>query len=68
MPYSLKRLEPITAEQVKEGFGNANLEVFTGSAELRSRLLGMEWENSVLLLMSSGTLTGWKLQSWPGIS
>ena len=62
----LKRLEPITAEQVKEGFGNANLEVFTGSAELRSRLLGMEWENSVLLLMSSGDFDGMEITELAG--
>ncbi|MCX6286214.1 MAG: Mur ligase family protein [Bacteroidetes bacterium] len=54
----LKRLPPITKEQVKEGFGNSLLEVFTDSKELRSRLLGMDWNNSVLLLMSSGDYDG----------
>ena len=54
----LKRLPPITKEQVKEGFGNPNLEIFTDSKELQSALLCMEWENSVLLLMSSGNYDG----------
>jgi len=54
----LKRLPPITKEQVIEGFGNPSLEVFTDSAELNSRLLSIDWNNSVLLLMSSGNYDG----------
>ena len=57
----LKRLPPITTEQVKEGFGNPALEVLTDSAELRMRLLGMDWNNAVLLLMSSGNYDGMDL-------
>lgn len=54
----LKRLPPITKEQVKEGFGNPKLDVYTDSAELQTKLLSMEWKNSVLLLMSSGNYDG----------
>jgi len=50
----LKRLPPITKEQVVEGFGNSGLEVLTDSKELQAMLRSMKWENSVLLLMSSG--------------
>jgi len=62
----LKRLPPITKEQVKEGFGNPGLEVFTGSKQLNTRLLGMGWDNSVLLLMSSGNYDGMDLAALAG--
>lgn len=62
----LKRLEPITAEQVKEGFGKPGLEVFTGSKELHQRLLGSDWVNSVLLLMSSGDFDGMDIAGLSG--
>jgi UDP-N-acetylmuramate: L-alanyl-gamma-D-glutamyl-meso-diaminopimelate ligase len=61
----LKRLEPLTKEQVKEGFGNTGLEVYTDSAELRSGLLAMNRDNSVLLLMSSGNFDGMDI---PGLA
>ena len=54
----LKRLPPITKEQVVEGFGNSGLEVFTDSKELQAGILRMVWKNSVLLLMSSGDFDG----------
>ena len=57
----LKRLPPITIEQVKEGFGNPALEVFTDSKELEARLLGMDRENLAVLLMSSGNYDGMDL-------
>ncbi len=62
----LKRLPPITAEQVKEGFGNPGLEVYTDSKELSSRLLQTEWKNSILLLMSSGDYDGIDLKILAG--
>ncbi len=54
----LKRLPPITEEQVKEGFGNPKLKVFTDSKKLQDELLSMDWKNSALLLMSSGNYDG----------
>ena len=54
----LKRLPPLSPEQVKEGFGNLGLSVFTDSKTLQENLLGMDWNNSVLLLMSSGNYDG----------
>ncbi len=62
----LKRLPPITKEQVKEGFGNSRLEVLTDSKELSKRLLGINWNNSVLLLMSSGNYDGLDLSALSG--
>ena len=54
----LKQLPPITEEQVKEGFGNTRLKVFTDSKKLQAELLSIDRENSVLLLMSSGNYDG----------
>ncbi len=54
----LKRLPPLTTEEVKNGFGNASLEVFNDSAKLFERLLKENQENCVFLMMSSGNYDG----------
>lgn len=53
-----KKLEAISAEQVKEAFGRDDLLVFTDSTALQSHLRSMDWNNKVLLLMSSGNYDG----------
>lgn len=53
-----KKLEPITKKQVEEAFGGTNLKVFTDSKELISELLSKDFENTNVLLMSSGNFTG----------
>lgn len=53
-----KKLEPITAEEVKEAFGGTNVTVFTNSLELQQILRGEKWYKRNLLLMSSGTFDG----------
>jgi len=58
----LKNLPPITPEQVKEGFGNSALEVFTDSGLLRDRLLSEIWKQKNLLMMSSGNFDGINLE------
>jgi len=52
-----KKLATITPEQVEEGFGGG-VEVFTDSKQLKSRLEQLDYSNTVLLLMSSGTFDG----------
>ena len=52
-----KKLEPITEEQVSQGFGG-NVEIFTETQKLLTRLRGIDWENKVLLMMSSGNFDG----------
>lgn len=54
----LKRLPAITEEQVKEGFNNRGIEVFTDSKQLVERLLREKDPNTVLLMMSSGNYDG----------
>jgi UDP-N-acetylmuramate: L-alanyl-gamma-D-glutamyl-meso-diaminopimelate ligase len=52
-----KKLEPISIEQVLEGFGGG-VEVVTTSNEVRSFLSKFDWHNSALLMMSSGNFDG----------
>ena len=54
----LKKLHPITALQVKEGFANERLEVFTDSYLLKQSLMQEAWNQKNLLLMSSGDFDG----------
>lgn len=54
----LKRLPPITASQVREGFSNDRLEVFTDSGALMQRLLNEKKTGIVFLMMSSGNYDG----------
>ena len=53
-----KRLTPITAEEVQEAFGTENVEVFTESEALQDKLRSLSYENTALLMMSSGTFDG----------
>lgn len=53
-----KRLKPITAEEVREAFGTDNVEVFTDSEALQARLREFCYDNTALLMMSSGTFDG----------
>ena len=65
-----KKLEAISAEQVRKGFGNPNLVVITDSSELRKKLESIPSLNSVFLLMSSGNFDGLSLdeliRTWTG--
>ena len=53
-----KRLTPITAEAVRDAFGTKNVEVFTDSQMLQQRLRSIKYENTALLMMTSGTFDG----------
>jgi len=59
----LKRLPPITPEQVKLAFGNEKLEVFTDPEGLFDRLVKEEKADTVFLMMSSGNYDGIDLRS-----
>ena len=52
-----KKLEPITKEQVLAGFGGGVV-VVSSTAEVRAFLAQFEWNNSALLMMSSGNFDG----------
>ena len=53
-----KQLTPITAEEVREAFGTANVKVFTESLALQMQLQQLDYSNAALLMMSSGTFDG----------
>ncbi|MCX6245450.1 MAG: Mur ligase family protein [Bacteroidetes bacterium] len=55
---ALKKLPSITPEEVKEGFGNSALEIYTDPVLLRERLLKEKWDQKNLLMMSSGNFDG----------
>lgn len=53
-----KKLDPISPEEVKAAFGSENVTVYNNSDELFEMLNQKDWNNSVLLLMSSGNFDG----------
>ena len=55
---ALKKLPPITPEQVAAGFGTKNIEVFTDSDLLWKRLKEIDFSEKNLLMMSSGNFDG----------
>ena len=53
-----KRLHEILPEQVKQAFGGNNITVFTDSVALQTKLRELNYDNSALLLMTSGNFSG----------
>lgn len=53
-----KRLEPITIEDVARGFGRKDLQVYTDSVALVEKLRTYKYDNTVLLIMTSGNFSG----------
>ena len=54
----LKKLPPITEDQVKKAFKHKRLKVFTSSAGMVAYLRSINWKAKNLLLMSSGNFDG----------
>jgi UDP-N-acetylmuramate: L-alanyl-gamma-D-glutamyl-meso-diaminopimelate ligase len=54
----LKRMPPLPAETVKKGFGKPDLLVFNDKNELKKWLDAQDYNDSTLLLMSSGNYDG----------
>jgi len=52
-----KKLEPITVEMVKNAFGG-KVKVMTETSEVLNYIKDQKWNDSVLLMMSSGTFDG----------
>jgi UDP-N-acetylmuramate: L-alanyl-gamma-D-glutamyl-meso-diaminopimelate ligase len=59
-----KKLDPISPEEVKKAFGSENVTVFNNSDELFEMLSKKDWDNKVLLLMSSGNFDGKDLNAF----
>lgn len=54
----LKRLPPVTPQQIRTGFNQPGLEVFSDSEKLMERLSELPKEEAVYLMMSSGNFDG----------
>lgn len=54
----IKKLEPLSAEAIKNAFGDENLSVFNNSADLFSFIKGEHFRDPVFLFMSSGDFDG----------
>jgi len=60
----IKRLPNLEKDAVKEGFANENLHIFNTREELQSWLDGLDYSNSVVLLMSSGNYDGMDVEAF----
>lgn len=58
-----KRLQTISKEDVKNGFGD-NVEIFTNSKDLQTELQKINYQNKVLLMMSSGNFSGINIEQF----
>jgi UDP-N-acetylmuramate: L-alanyl-gamma-D-glutamyl-meso-diaminopimelate ligase len=58
-----KRLKEIAPSEVKKAFARDSLVVFTDSSALQEQLRKLDYDNAVLLLMTSGNFSGIKLDS-----
>lgn len=54
----LKRLQEIHPEQIMQAFHHPDLKVYTDSCMVLNDLLGFNWQNANLLMMSSGDFGG----------
>ena len=59
-----KKLAAITPEEVKAAFASDNVSIYNNSEELFAMLSQKDWENKVLLLMSSGNFDGVNLDEF----
>jgi len=62
----IKRLPMLVESAVKQAFNRTNLMVFSDSNRLQDYLLKMNWENAVLLMMSSGNFNNADLEDLAG--
>ena len=54
----MKKLPPLSKEEIQKHFNHPNLEVFTKKEDLEDYLIRMDWNKQNLLLMSSGNFQG----------
>jgi len=54
----IKKMQPISKDQIREAFDKKDLIVYTTPQEFKEHLQGLDYSNSVLLLMSSGNYGG----------
>ncbi len=57
-----KNLKPIEKEEIFQAFDKSNLQVFTDAGDFKNYLESLDFDNSVLLFMSSGNYGGLDLE------
>ena len=62
----IKQLEEIKIEQIEEAFDRKDLVVFTNPADFKTYLFSKDYENTCLLLMSSGNYGGLDFEAVKG--
>lgn len=60
-----KKLEDVTVEDIHEAFKNKDLNIFTDSNALLSKLQNLDWDNANLLMMTSGNFDGMNFDELP---
>ena len=59
---AIKKLKAVSAEQIKEAFERNDLEIHTNADAFKSYVFSQDFDNSVVLLMSSGNYGGLDLE------
>lgn len=54
----IKRMEPLSAQMIKDKFGNQNIKVFTNSEDLYQYWISLDKTKGAFLMMSSGNFGG----------
>ena len=54
----IKKMAPISADTIQEAFGKTNLTVFTSPSDFKAFIFNQQYQNTALLLMSSGNYGG----------
>ncbi len=54
----IKKLKEVTPAQISDAFGHDNLQIYTQATEFKDYIFSQDFDNSVLLLMSSGNYGG----------
>lgn len=63
---ALKKLEPVSKEEVRNAFGGNNVTVFDDSEALFNEIIKNNYSNAIYLIMSSGDFNGYELKKLIG--
>lgn len=64
---AIKKLEAVSPEQIKKAFERTDLKILTNADDFKNYVFGQEFQNSALLLMSSGNYGGLDLEELKAI-
>jgi UDP-N-acetylmuramate: L-alanyl-gamma-D-glutamyl-meso-diaminopimelate ligase len=67
LEHKIKQMEEVTYEQIAHAFNREDLIIYTNSAAFKDYLFNLNFENSALLLMSSGNYGGLNFDEVKGL-